>query len=247
MQCPRAPQFGPSLVIQPQQQVEAAVIWLHGMMDNPDHWARKIQEVAPPSWKVVLLRSPRFPISYLGGTVAAAWGDFKDRSAVHVGGEDHEREDCILPESVAEVHHAIDMLLQDGLPAERVAVAGFSQGAALAAEAALKFPQRLAALAVLCGWLTPGARSTLATGANRSTPVFLGHSQSDEEVEFECAEFLQRALVETGAPVKFYTMNHTAHIPASFKLLPQAVQFLSEAFAGDAIVSEEHTAVGSSL
>lgn len=227
----------------PETHVNGAVIWLHGMMDNPEHWARALQQQpkALTSWKWILLRSPQLPITYLGGKTAAAWGDFQETVAVHVGGVDHESEDCILPEAVAEVHKAIEALQKDGVPAERIAVAGFSQGAALAAEAVLKFPRRLAGQVLLCGWLTPGARSALSSAPNNSVPTFLGHSHSDKEVEFECAQFSLRSLGQAGAPVNFQALNNVDHIPAAHELLPEAIQFLKGVFAETSEVCQKAT------
>merc|ERR1712100_302033 len=120
------------------------------------------------SWKWVLLRAPQLPMTYLGGRKAAAWGDFKDTAAVNVGGIDHERDDCVLPEVARAVHQAIETVHNnDDLPYCRIAVAGFSQGAALAAEAVFRFQHALAGHALLCDWLTPGARSVLAGSPNQ--------------------------------------------------------------------------------
>lgn len=225
-------QVGKAVSIEPETQLEAAVIWIHGMMDNPDHWKERLSIYAKehPSWKWVLLRSPKMPITYLDGRVAAAWGDFKDTAAVNVGGLDHEREDCILPDMIRAVHCAIDALhREDSLPYCRIAVAGFSQGAALAVEATLKFEHSLAGYASLCGWLTPGARRVLAHSQNRSIPLFLGHSRVDKDVDFKCAEFLSRYIVDMNGPFEFQELSDQDHIPAAFQLLTRAISFIAEA------------------
>jgi len=224
-------EFGQPVILEPANQVDAAVIWLHGMMDNPEHWVRALRQECkiPLTWKFVLLRSPKLPITYLGGKTAAAWGDFRETVAVHVGGVDYEAEDCILPEAVAEVHRVIEALQkEDGLNSERIAVFGFSQGAALTAEAVLKYPRTLACQAVLCGWLTPGARLALANSSNCHVPTFIGHSKSDNEVEFGCSQFSQRTLSAAGAAVKFQVVDNVDHIPAAHHFLPEAIQFLAQ-------------------
>ena len=52
-----------------------------------------------------------------------------------------------LPESVATIHKLIDDLIHEGLPANRIVLGGFSQGAALALAATLKYCE----LVRLCG------------------------------------------------------------------------------------------------
>ena len=47
---------------------------------------------------------------------------------------------------------------RDGLTHRQIAIAGFSQGAAVAALAALTYGQPLAGVALLSGWLLPAAR-----------------------------------------------------------------------------------------
>jgi len=227
--------IGEAVVLEPEVQVEAAVIWLHGMMDNPDHWSERLMMHARehPSWKWVLLRAPMLPITYLGGRMVPAWGDFKDNSAVSVGGVDHEREDCVLPDMVNAVHQAIEAVhAKDGLPYSHIAVAGFSQGAALAAEAVFKFQHSLAGHVLLCGWLTPGARSVLAESKNQRIPTLLGHSEVDTEVKFECAELSYQCLLQGNAAVAFEVLSNLDHIPAAFHLLSQAIEFLAAAFTG---------------
>lgn len=233
------------VVIEPEGQLEAAVIWLHGMMDNPDHWSRRMVTHARkyPSWKWVLLRAPQLPMTYLNGRMAAAWGDFKDTAAVNVGGVDHEREDCIHPEMVRAVHRAIESVhSRDGLPYSRIAVAGFSQGAALAAESVFKFPHTLAGQALLCGWLTPGARSVITDNPNRLIPLLIGHSRADTDVKFECAEFSYQRLLDVHAPVKFHVLSNPDHIPAAFQMLSEAVAFLAASFTDPSRLREAERA-----
>jgi len=228
-------QLGKPVVIEAEGQVEAAVIWLHGMMDSPDNWRKRLMVHARehPSWKWLLLRAPQLPITYLGGKSAAAWGDFKDKSAVKVGGVDHERKDCILPDMVSAVHESIETVHStDSLPYCRIAVAGFSQGAALAAEAVFKFQHALAGHALLCGWLTPGARTVLIQSPNRHIPVFLSHSQADEDVEFGCAKLLHQSLVDVEAQVEFQVLSDLGHIPTARQMISQAIPFLAAAILG---------------
>jgi len=84
---------------------------------------------------------------------------------------------------LAQVHALVDREVARGVPARRIVLAGFSQGCALTLLAGLRYPQRLAGLAGLSGYL-PLAASTAAEAhaANRDVPVFMAHGSRDEVV-----------------------------------------------------------------
>lgn len=91
-----------------------------------------------------------------------------------------------LSSGVARVAAAVDRAAAIGLPAERVVVAGFSQGACLAAEFAVRRPDRYGGIAVLSGALPgPSDRVPSETGSGNlaGTPVFLGCGADDPHVD----------------------------------------------------------------
>jgi phospholipase/carboxylesterase len=71
-----------------------------------------------------------------------------------------------------------------GIGAERVILLGFSQGACLTAEFALRHPRRYGGVMVLSGGLIgpPGTRWDDAPGTLDGTPVFLGCSDVDAHI-----------------------------------------------------------------
>jgi predicted esterase len=80
----------------------------------------------------------------------------------------------------------IEVVGKQGVPPERVALMGFSQGACLSLEYAARHPQRYAALAGLSGGLIglPGAAREYARSFD-GTPVFLGCSDIDPHIPLE--------------------------------------------------------------
>jgi predicted esterase len=81
---------------------------------------------------------------------------------------------------------AIDMLGQEGLPPERVALLGFSQGACLSLEFAARHARRYAAIIGLSGGVIgPPGTPRAYTGAFDGTPVFLGCSDIDAHIPLE--------------------------------------------------------------
>jgi phospholipase/carboxylesterase len=84
---------------------------------------------------------------------------------------------------ISVVHALIEEALHAGLPPERIMLLGFSQGACLAATAALRRPSRYGGVMILTGGLIgpPGTRWA-ETGDFGGTPVFLGCSDTDSHV-----------------------------------------------------------------
>jgi len=74
-------------------------------------------------------------------------------------------------------------LERDGVPAERVVLLGFSQGACLAAEFAARNARRYGGLALLSGGLIgPPGTSRAYGGALDGTPAFVGCSDADPHI-----------------------------------------------------------------
>jgi phospholipase/carboxylesterase len=133
-----------------------------------------------------------------------------------VGTDLQRREDeAGLRDSVRQVHALLDREVARGMPAHRIVLAGFSQGCAIALLAGLRYPERLAGLAGLSGYL-PLAASTAAerSAAMRSAPIFLAHGRQDGMVPMARGIAARDALVGLGHSVDWqdYPMEHSVCI-----------------------------------
>jgi predicted esterase len=104
---------------------------------------------------------------------------------------------------------------EHGIPPERIALMGFSQGACLALEAAARNARRYAAVIGFSGGLIgpPGTSFDFA-GSLDGTPVFLGCSDVDPHIPKERVEESGEALDRLGAAVdvRLYPgMGHTVN------------------------------------
>jgi predicted esterase len=107
----------------------------------------------------------------------------------------------------------VDDLTGRGVPAERIALLGFSQGACLAPEFAARNARRYGAVMGLSGGLIgpPGTPRNYA-GSLDGTPVFLGSSDVDPHVPYarvrETADVFQR--MNAAVDLRIYPgMPHT--------------------------------------
>lgn len=111
------------------------------------------------------------------------------------------------------------MLEQAGIPAERIAIGGFSQGASLAIEFVLRSAQHSSdvrrwggLLAFSGGYIWPIGQPRRSAGSLAGTPAFLGCSDADPFIPLERVEETTALLQAMGAQVdqRIYPgMGHT--------------------------------------
>ena len=96
----------------------------------------------------------------------------------------------------------VERLGPEGFPPERIAVAGFSQGACLSTEFAARNPRRYGAVIGLSGGLIgPPGTPRDYPGSLGGTPVFLGCSDIDPHIPLERVQETTRVLRGLGAEV----------------------------------------------
>ena len=130
------------------------------------------------SIRFVFPNAPSIPVTCNGGYVMPAWYDIISLDAhsrrVDEAGIVHSR--TALRALIAEENRR-------GIPSERIFLAGFSQGGAIAYTTALTHPERLAGLIALSTYLpVPQLVSDEASPANRELPVFAAHGSEDDVV-----------------------------------------------------------------
>jgi predicted esterase len=103
-----------------------------------------------------------------------------------------------LLESVQAVHALIDAEIKSGVPANRIMVAGFSQGAAMSLRSGFTYPQSLAGIMPLSGYL-PGRVSFAIHEANAKTALRAFHGDADQVVQLDFMRMALRKLRELGA------------------------------------------------
>jgi predicted esterase len=118
-----------------------------------------------------------------------------------------------LTSAMATVSSLLERVLASGLPADKIVLGGFSQGACLASEFVARNPQRYGGLLVFSGGLIgpPGTPRDYA-GSLEGLPVFVGCSDVDFHIPKERVQETSQVLEKMGASVteKIYpNMGHT--------------------------------------
>ena len=198
-----------TIELNPGPAPSATIIILHGLgADGTDFlpMADELELAAIGPVRYVFPRAPVRPVTINGGHAMRAWYDI-------LGADLAQREDeSGLRESMAAVGRLIDREVARGVPAQRIVLAGFSQGCAITLGAGLRHPQRLAGLAGLSGYL-PLAGTTAAErhSANAQTPLFLAHGRRDGIVPLARGEAARDLLRGMGQPLQWqdYPMEHS--------------------------------------
>ncbi|WP_459880138.1 alpha/beta hydrolase [Halorubrum gandharaense] len=129
-----------------------------------------------------------------------------------------ERNEPGRSSGLAAIARAVERAEDAGIPAERVLVGGFSQGACLASEFVARNPTRYGGLAVFSGGLIGEsvAVDDYAEGVDQDvlaeTPAFLGCSDRDPHIPEERVHATDEVLAALGADVEtriYEGMDHT--------------------------------------
>ena len=154
--------------------------------------------------RYVFPNAPRIPVTINMGLIMPAWYDVAGFGSP---AEDERR----IRESAGWIDELVAREAERGIPAGRVVLGGFSQGGAMALFAGLRYPEALAGVMCLSGYLLlPATLAAEGTEANRSTPIFAAHGSADPMVPLERAAAGRDLLVEAGYEVAWheYPMAH---------------------------------------
>ncbi len=196
---------------QPGTPATAAVIWLHGLGADGNDFAGLVPELdlrGCPPIRFVFPHAPSIPVTLNGGYVMPAWYDILGLNLV-------DRQDA---PGIQKSEQAIVALLENevarGIAYDRIVLAGFSQGCAMALHTGLRLPHRIAGIMALSGYLPLADRfHTERTQANAHTPIFMAHGTMDPVVALARGEDSRNALAALGHPVQWHTypMQHAVH------------------------------------
>ncbi len=201
----------PRIELESAPNPTAAVIWLHGLGADGNDFAGLVPELdlddCPPI-RFIFPHAPSIPVTLNGGYIMPAWYDILGVNLV-------DRQDAAgIQKSEEAVVALIENQVARGIPFERIVLAGFSQGCAMALHTGLRLPHRLAGIMALSGYLPLADRfATERMQANAKTPVFMAHGTQDPVVVLARGEKSRDALVAMGHPVQWHTypMQHAVH------------------------------------
>lgn len=193
-------------------RAQGSIIWLHGLGADGHDFESIVPELGlggKRSLRFVFPHAPVRPVTINGGMSMRAWYDIL---TLERGGPQDEagiRESSRLLEMLIEREH------ERGIPYEKIVLAGFSQGGAIALHTALRYPHRLAGLMALSTYLPlqdSFDREVLhnADAQSQELPIFMAHGSSDPMLPMALGQHAHTILEKAGYEVEWhdYPMAH---------------------------------------
>jgi predicted esterase len=200
----------------PPSEAHAAVILVHGRGGSPDAMIALARELLVPD------------VAYLApSAMGGSWYPYSFLAPIH-------QNEPGLSSGLRVLTGLVEMLASNGMPHERVAILGFSQGACLALEFAARHARRYGGVVGLSGGLigSPGTPRGYA-GCFDDAPVFLGCSDADPHIPLERVHESADVFRRLGAAVEERIYPQMGHIINQDEL--DAVRTLLSNFAREAI------------
>jgi phospholipase/carboxylesterase len=195
-----------SVIVEAKIQAQAAVIWLHGLgADGHDFepllpfFSSRLTDYC----RFIFPHADKRPITINGGMVMPAWYDI-------YGVDANSPQDA---QGIAQSQQRLLALIQTqidaGIASERIVLAGFSQGGAIALHTALRYPRRLAGVLALSTYL-PLVDTVAADyqAVQQHLPVFLAHGRYDRVIPLASAQKARQYLQHTHLRWFEYGMEH---------------------------------------
>ena len=187
----------------------ATVLILHGLgADGRDFVpvAEQFDLSSVGDIRYVFPSAPVMPVTINGGYQMPAWYDI-------LGADLTQRQDeAGLRKSQLAIDALIEREKSRGIPAERIVIAGFSQGCAMALMTGLRHRERLAGIIAMSGYLPLADQTaTERSATNQDVPIFMAHGSRDPVVVMPRATASRDYLLSLGYPVEWheYAMEHS--------------------------------------
>jgi phospholipase/carboxylesterase len=179
------------------------VIWMHGLGADGWDFVPIVRELPLPDdlqLRFIFPHAPVRPVTINNGFQMRAWYDISQSDLARVPDESGIRE------SQSSVDRLIAREKERGMAADRILLAGFSQGGAIALQTGLRIADRLAGIVALSTYLPlESSLDAEASAANKSTPIFMAHGTQDPIVPLSLGESSRRALQDRGYSVEWHT------------------------------------------
>lgn len=197
------------LIIEPSsgRPANACVFILHGLGADGHDFAPLVPQLDLPAdadVRFIMPHAPRLAVTVNNGMTMPAWYDIL---SVDLG----RKVDAMqLTRSAERIQQLIQAQMDQGIDSRRIIVAGFSQGGAVAYQAALTFDQPLAGLLAMSTYLANPDELALAE-VNRTLPIEAHHGTADPIVPENLGREGVEALRAQGYTVEFrrYEMAHS--------------------------------------
>ncbi len=205
-------QYLPCVEVEPKNgPANASVIWLHGLGADGHDFESIVPHIQLPvgtNVRFVFPHAPKMPVTINGGMSMPAWYDILEMTI------ERSVDEAQLRQSAEWAKDLIEREIERGVPANKIVLAGFSQGGAVAYEAGLTFDKKLAGIMALSTYLA-SKDSVSPNTVQATTPVLVQHGSQDPVVPVMLGEQAKAWLEQRNYFVtyKTYPMAHQVSGP----------------------------------
>lgn len=190
------------IMINNARKINASVIWLHGLGADGHDFEPILHELDLPNIRFILPHAPEMAVTRNNGYIMPAWYDVYGITPIS------KEDEAGIRASGDYINSLIQLEIDRGIPAERIAIAGFSQGGAIALHTGLRYPKKLAGILALSTYLPlKSTFVTEASPANKSLPIFMAHGIYDEVITLEHAKVSLNALQDSQYTIHWHEYN----------------------------------------
>ena len=193
-----------TIEIDPAETPSGTVIWLHGLGADGHDFEPIVPELnLDVPIRFVFPHAPKRPVTINGGMEMRAWYDIDPGSPL--SGTDEIRM------SAAAVQELVDVENHNGMPTDRIVLAGFSQGGVVALHLGLRAEYRFAGLMALSTYVHDHENvGTEVSFVSIDTPIFMAHGIADPMIPITRAVTSRDALTALNYQVDWreYGMGH---------------------------------------
>ena len=197
------------ITLEPDSPATACVIWMHGLGADGNDFVPIVPELNLPAGhgvRFVFPNAPTMPVTINGGYVMRAWYDIVSAEL------DKRADEAGVRRSQALIEELIADQRSNGIAADRILLAGFSQGGVIALQTGLRHKERLAGIMALSTYLAcADSLGVEASAANRQIPLFMVHGSMDPVIPVTLAKLSKARLETHGYDVEWheYGMPHS--------------------------------------
>ena len=188
---------------------DSCVIWLHGLGASGDDFEPIVPELKLDpvlNTRFVFPHAPMIPVTINQGFVMRAWYDVSESKI------DTEQDEKGIRKSEKILGQLIEEQIKAGITSQRIVIAGFSQGGAIALQTGLRYPKPLAGVIALSTYL-PLTKTLTAekNKANRGMQIFLAHGSEDPVIPIDLAYTTRGRLEKGGYLTSWVEYDGMAH------------------------------------
>lgn len=185
-----------------------SVIWLHGLGADGHDFVDIVPQLNLPDnlpIRFIFPHAPLQPVTINANMRMRAWYDIYSLNDLT------QEDETGIIKTEKSIHELIDQEVAHGIPNQRIILAGFSQGGAMALFTGLRYLQSLGGILALSSYL-PLSHDTLpnASEANRKTPIFMAHGRFDPVLPIALGVDTYHLLQRLNYPIEWheYPMQH---------------------------------------